>query len=721
MKICDMGVNIPRVVYEWSAAIDRICRFCRSDDQDKPAALVDFYFKGILLQQSGDSLGLNPQQLAAVKYIDGPLLVLAGAGSGKTRVITQKIAYLIRDCRIKAGHITAVTFTNKAAREMKSRVSEALGKAETRGLIVSTFHNLGLRILRKDHKALGYKSGFSVFDATDTLVLLKGLYAQDSASNVDDAEQARWRISRWKNDFVLPEQAIVEAENDIDARYARLYERYQRQLKAYNAVDFDDLIMQPVILFQENHQVLERWQRRMHYLLVDEYQDTNASQYQLVKLLLGSRARLTAVGDDDQSVYAWRGARPENLALLQEDYPRLKLIKLEQNYRSSRRILKCANHLIRNNPHVFEKQLWSELGHGDPLRIIETGSAEAEAERVVVELNTHKFQKRSRFSDYAILYRGNSQSRIFEKYLREMQIPYVVSGGTSFFERAEIKDIMAYLRLLANPDDDTAFLRIVNTPRREIGAATLEKLGDYATKRNISLMDASFEFGLQQVLNERAFSKLQQFSNWVVKTNDDANRGDPVAVARSMVMEIGYEDWLKDQSSDLKVAEKRMENVYELLDWLARLAKEEKGENLGELVAHMTLMDILERNQEEEQAEAVYLMTLHAAKGLEFPYVYMVGVEEETLPHRTSIMEDSLEEERRLTYVGITRAQRQLTLTYAKKRRRYGEDVDCEPSRFLAELPAEEVEWEGGGREVDEEKSRERGRAHLASLKDLLA
>ncbi len=673
------------------------------------------------MQQSGEVFGLNPQQQAAVKYIDGPLLVLAGAGSGKTRVITQKIGYLIRDCGIKANHITAVTFTNKAAREMKGRVAETLGKKESRGLIVSTFHNLGLRILRKDHKILGYKTGFSVFDATDTLSILKGLYAQDSASNVDDAEEARWQISRWKNDFVLPEQAIVQAENDIEARFARLYERYQRQLKAYNAFDFDDLIMQPVILFQENHEVLERWQKRMHYLLVDEYQDTNASQYQLVKLLLGHRARLTAVGDDDQSVYAWRGARPENLALLQQDYPQLKVIKLEQNYRSSRRILKCANTLIANNPHVFEKQLWSELGHGDQIRIIECNSADGEAERVVVELNTHKFQKRSNFSDYAILYRGNSQSRIFEKYLREMRIPYVVSGGTSFFERSEVKDVMAYLRLLANPDDDTAFLRIVNTPRREIGASTLEKLGDYATQRNLSLMDASFEFGLQQLLNQRSFFKLQQFTNWITKMNDDATRGDPVAVARSMVMEIGYDDWLKDQCSDLKVAERRMENVHELLDWLGRLAEEEKGETLGELVAHMTLMDILERNNEEENADAVYLMTFHAAKGLEFPYVYMVGVEEETLPHRTSIMEDSLEEERRLAYVGITRAQRELTLTYATHRRRYGEDIECEPSRFLAELPEEEVEWIGGNREVDEEKSRERGRAHLASLKDLLA
>ncbi len=665
--------------------------------------------------------GLNPQQRQAAEYISGPMLVLAGAGSGKTRVITQKIAYLIRDCQIKPMHIAAVTFTNKAAREMKARVSGLLGKGETRGLIVSTFHNLGLRILGLEHKHLGYKAGFSVFDATDTLVLIKGLYQQESLSNVDDAEDARWQISRWKNDFISPEQAMSLAENDMELKHAILYGRYQRQLKAYNAFDFDDLILQPVVLFKNHPEVLEKWQKRIHYLLVDEYQDTNASQYQLVKLLLGTHARLTAVGDDDQSVYAWRGARPENLALLSEDYPKLKLVKLEQNYRSTSRILKCANHLIDNNPHAFEKKLWSDLGLGENIRIIECTSAEGEAERVTAELNTHKFQKRKKFSDYAILYRGNHQSRIFEKYLREMQIPYVVSGGTSFFERAEVKDIMGYLRLLANPDDDTAFLRIVNTPRREIGASTLEKLGEYANFRDVSLFAASFEMGLSHILNERALTKLQNFTNWITLLSDNAERGNPVAVARDMVKEIGYENWLQEQSSDLKVAEKRMENVYELLDWLDRLYRDEKGENLGELVAHMSLMDILERNKEEAQTDAVSLMTLHAAKGLEFPYVFMVGVEEETLPHRTSIMEDNLEEERRLAYVGITRAQKELFITYAKHRRRYGEDIECDPSRFLNELPEDEIEWQGGGRKVDEVTAKKRGRDHLAALKDMLA
>jgi len=665
--------------------------------------------------------GLNAEQRSAVEFISGPMLVLAGAGSGKTRVITQKIAYLIRDCGIKPIHICAVTFTNKAAREMKARVKTLLGKGETRGLIVSTFHNLGLRILGIEHKSLGYKAGFSVFDATDTLVLIKGLYASESLSNVDDAEDARWAISRWKNDFISPEQAISNAENDIEIKHAMLYARYQRQLKAYNAFDFDDLILQPVVLFKQHPEVLEKWQHRIHYLLVDEYQDTNASQYQLVKLLLSNHGRLTAVGDDDQSVYSWRGARPENLALLNEDYPKLKLIKLEQNYRSTSRILKCANHLIQHNPHAFEKQLWSDLGLGSNIRIIECPGADGEAERVTVELNNHKFQKRTKYGDYAILYRGNHQSRIFEKYLREMQIPYVVSGGTSFFERAEVKDIMGYLRLLANQDDDTAFLRIINTPRREIGGSTLEKLGEYANARNVSLFEATFEMGISTILNERAVTKLQNFTNWINLLSDNAERGDPVEVVKDMVKDIGYLNWLEEQSSDIKVAEKRMENVHELTDWLARLYKDEKGKNLGELVAHMSLMDILERNKEEAKEDMVSLMTLHAAKGLEFPYVFMVGVEEECLPHRTSIMEENLDEERRLAYVGITRAQKELTITYAKHRRRYGEDIECEPSRFLSELPPEEIEWEGGGREVDEVAAKERGRNHLAALKDMLA
>ena len=669
---------------------------------------------------------LNPPQKKAVRYLDGPVLVLAGAGSGKTRVITYKIAYLINECDIPARHIAAVTFTNKAAREMKSRISEMMKGKNSRGLMVSTFHTLGLNIIRRELKTLGYKSGFSIFDSADSGTLLRELMRRENEDvDADVVKQMQWQISRWKNALIDPASALAEANVSGDAVLglsATLYESYQRHLKAYNALDFDDLIMQPVHLFQNYPEVLERWQNRIRYLLVDEYQDTNACQYTLVKLLVGPRAAFTVVGDDDQSIYSWRGAQPENLALLKTEYPTLEMIKLEQNYRSYGRILKVANQLIDNNPHVFEKKLWSDMGYGDPIRVIQARDEVHEAERVVSEIISHRFKHRTRHSDYAILYRGNHQSRLFERILREQNVPYRLTGGTSFFAYSEVKDIMAYLRLLVNQDDDNAFLRIVNIPRREIGPTTVKKLASYATKREISLMDACFEMGLTQVMDERTLSKVKQFAEWVVDTGDRAARGDPIAAVREMIQSVGYEEWLKESCKDLKTAERRMENVTELLMWLQNIhEKEDEGEkSLSDMVAHMMLMDIIERNEEEDTRDSVHLMTLHAAKGLEFPNVFLVGMEEELLPHRTSIEEDNLEEERRLAYVGITRAQHNLTFSLATRRKRYGEMIDCAPSRFLDELPADDLVWEGGKIEVDPEERQERGKAHLANLRGLL-
>ncbi|HID81089.1 MAG TPA: ATP-dependent DNA helicase Rep, partial [Thiotrichales bacterium] len=601
---------------------------------------------------------LNPQQLAAVQHTSTPLLVLAGAGSGKTRVITEKIAHLIRQQNYDPRQIAAITFTNKAAREMKARAGKLLKKEERRGLIVSTFHTLGLKIIRSELKNLGYKSGFSIFDSQDSATLLKELSRKEE--NLDMDEAARWQISRWKNDFINPEQALQETDDAKGQFHARLYAHYQRQLHAYNAMDFDDLIVLPVQLFQSHSEVLEKWQNKLRYLLVDEYQDTNACQYRLVKLLAGPQARLTVVGDDDQSIYAWRGARPENLDLLQHDFPALKIIKLEQNYRSCTRILESANQLIANNPHTIEKKLWSALGEGEALQVIPCNSAEHEAERVVSEILKLKFRHRVNHGDCAILYRGNFQSRLFERYLREQNIPYKVSGGTSFFERAEVKDIVAYLRLITNPDDDAAFLRIVNTPRREIGAATLEKLGAYASDRGVSLFSASFEMGLQQRLTERALMRLQRFTDWINEFNRRAEIDNPVSLVRQLVQEINYESWLSEISSNESISEKRMDNINELIEWIGRLAKKNEQQNLSDIIAHMMLMDILERNSEEQQQDAVQLMTLHAAKGLEFPHVFIAGMEEELIPHKTSLDEDMLEEERRLAYVGITRAQKTL-------------------------------------------------------------
>ena len=407
---------------------------------------------------------LNPQQNEAVHYIDGPCLVLAGAGSGKTRVIINKIAYLVKTCGYSPRNIAAVTFTNKAAREMKERLSLELGKKDTRGLTVSTFHTLGLTIIKREYKTLGIKKGFTLFDGTDTLSLLKELTEKELDEDKDQLNMLQSMISNCKNDLIIPDQAIAQAKDGKEVLFAHLYKRYQLQLSAYNALDFDDLIMVPTLLLKNNSEVRERWQNRFHYLLIDEYQDTNTSQYELVKVLTGSRGRFTVVGDDDQSIYSWRGARPQNLVLLKTDFPSLRLIKLEQNYRSSSRILRCANILIANNPHVYDKTLFSALADGPMLRVIYGKNEEHEAERVVAEIVRHKFMNKTAYSEFAILYRGNFQARVFEKALMTNRIPYKISGGTSFFSRSEIKDIMAYLKLLVNPDDDTSFLRVVNTP-----------------------------------------------------------------------------------------------------------------------------------------------------------------------------------------------------------------------------------------------------------------
>jgi ATP-dependent DNA helicase Rep len=664
---------------------------------------------------------LNPRQDEAVKYVSGPCLVLAGAGSGKTRVITRKIAYLVQTCGYKARHIAAVTFTNKAAREMKERVSQGLGKTESRGLIVSTFHTLGLNIIRREYRSLGLKAGVSLFDDQDQLALLKELTEAQLEGDKDLLRQLLSAISNWKNDLMPPEQAKLQARGEQQQLFAFCYEKYQQQMKAYNALDFDDLILLPVILFRRDLDARQRWQARIRYLLVDEYQDTNTSQYELVKLIVGERGRFTVVGDDDQSIYSWRGAKPQNLVLLGQDFPQLRLIKLEQNYRSTNRILHAANILIANNPHVYEKSLFSSLPDGEKLKVILANHEEHEAERVTGEIIAHKFLNHTQFSDYAILYRGNHQSRLIEKYLMQNRIPYKLSGGTSFFARVEIKDVMAYLRVLVNSDDDNAFLRIVNTPRREIGPATLEKLGSYANMRGKSLFEASFELGLEQTLSGKGLERLRRFTQWLVALSDQAERGDTVEVVRSLVRDIHYEDWLYETSTSPKAAEMRMKNVSDLYTWIVADLEgdnpDQEVKTLKEVVQRLTLRDMMERGEDTNDSDAVQLMTLHASKGLEFPYVYLIGTEEGILPHQTSIDEDNIEEERRLMYVGITRAQRELTFILCKERRQFGELVKPSQSRFLDELPYEDIEWEQKKKTMTQEERMEKGQAHIANLR----
>ena len=665
---------------------------------------------------------LNPRQQEAVDYISGPLLVLAGAGSGKTSVITRKIAYLIERCGIKAHNIAAVTFTNKASREMKERVSSLVKRSATRGLTVSTFHNLGLNIIRKEHKTLGFKKGFSLFDDQDTKSLLKSLMLHNN-EDVDQVDTVQNTISNWKNEMVSPEQALVQAQGPADVLAARAYDAYSQSLKAYNAVDFDDLILLPAQLFLNHPEVLERWQNKIRYLLVDEYQDTNTSQYLLVKMLVGIRGALTVVGDDDQSIYSWRGARPENLNQLQLDFPSLKVVKLEQNYRSTGRILKAANSVISNNPHVFDKTLWSDMGYGELIRVVFNADEDAECERVATEILDQHLRLRRQFKDFAILYRGNHQARLLEVKLQSYQIPYKLNGGTSFFGRAEIKDIMSYMKVLVNPDDDNAFLRIINLPRREIGPTTLLKLGEYANTRQISLFNACDELGLEQVLPPAAVERLRRFNNWLQGILEECERGDPINGITKMIDDIDYAGWIRQNSSSDIVGDKRMQNVWILVEslrsTLERLQEDDPDAGIRETIARLILMDIMERQEEEDDSDKVQLMTLHASKGLEFPYVYLIGMEEELLPHRNSIESGDIEEERRLAYVGITRAKQELTLTLARQRKQYGEKIDCAPSRFIEEIPQDDLVYEGKG-DVCETTNRARGRATLSGLRDML-
>ncbi len=666
---------------------------------------------------------LNDAQQSAVTYVSGPCLVLAGAGSGKTRVITNKIAHLVRECDVPARQIAAVTFTNKAAREMKERVGQTLGKQEARGLKVCTFHTLGLTIIKAHVKELGLKPGFSLFDDKDSTALLNDLTEDTIDGDKDQLKLLQSCISNWKNDLLLPDALAKKATSTGEREFAEAYRHYQNHLRAYNALDFDDLILLPTLLLKTNEAVRLKWQSKIRYLLVDEYQDTNTSQYELVKLLVGERARFTVVGDDDQSIYSWRGARPQNLHLLQQDFPKLNVIKLQQNYRSSGRILHCANILIQNNPHLFDKTLFSEMGYGEPLRVLSAKNEEHEAERVVAELIAHKFMNRTSYKDYAILYRGNHQSRLFEKLLMSNRIPYKINGGMSFFGRTEVKDIMAYLRLLVNQDDDNAFLRIVNTPNRGIGRATLEKLGNFANQVGISLFAATTHSGLSGVLGESAYQRVAGFGRWVVETSDNVVRGDSKAVLRDMIRSMQYEEFLYEHSPSPKAAEMAMANVSTLFGWVTDMLE---GNDLDapmtmqEVVNRLILRDMMERGEEDSEADQVQLMTLHASKGLEFPIVFLVGMEEGLLPHQSSIDEDNVEEERRLAYVGITRAQREMIFSLAKERRQFGEVINPEPSRFLYELPVDDVVWEEKKTKPTADQQKKTNEAGLASLKAML-
>ncbi|MBS0307345.1 MAG: UvrD-helicase domain-containing protein [Proteobacteria bacterium] len=650
---------------------------------------------------SSPPFGLNPPQREAVNYMDGPCLVLAGAGSGKTRVITQKIANLIEQCGYEAKNIAALTFTNKAASEMQERIAKLLKEPkQAKQLTVSTFHSLGVNILRREAAELGLKDRFSIMDSDDCFSLVQDLSATTDKQLIRRIQSA---MSLWKNGLISPDEALKNARDEDEAQAARIYRNYVATLSAYQAVDFDDLIRLPVELFRDKEAVRDRWQRKLRYLLVDEYQDTNTCQYELVKLLvtgLGKKPMFTAVGDDDQAIYAWRGATIENLKTLQVDFPDLKVIKLEQNYRSTTRILQAANAVIANNTKLFEKALWSEHGLGDPIKVLGMQDDEQEAEQVTMMLSVHKFERRAKFSDYAILYRGNHQARVIEQALRKERIPYAISGGQSFFDRAEIKDIVSYLRLVANGDDDPAFIRAVTTPKRGVGQATLETLGAFAGQWQCSLFEAVFKGGIESKLAERQLVPLRDFCNFINQLEARASkRGeDAGALLDEMMKEIHYEAYLYD-AFDERQAQNKWQNVLDFTTWLKEKGKGGKDgadpeKSLLELTQMVALMTMLEGRDQEP--DAVRMSTLHASKGLEYPHVFLVGVEEGILPHKgdpdapVETLAARIEEERRLMYVGITRAQRSLHITWCKKRKRARDTVHCDVSRFIKEMKLDE-------------------------------
>lgn len=654
---------------------------------------------------------LNPQQKAAVTYTDGPLLVLAGAGSGKTRVIIHKIVHLIEQ-GCQANRIVAVTFTNKAAQEMKQRIQSLMPVNQRRGLKIATFHTLGLHILKQTPALYGLNKTFSILDSEDCLNIIQTFLPPARKRDREELLRIQQQISAWKNALETPQSASGDAEL-ID-----FYVKYDQTLRTYQAVDFDDLIGLPVMLLRDHIEIREHWQKRIQHLLIDEYQDSNEAQYQLVKLLVGQAGALTAVGDDAQSIYAWRGAKPENLLHLERDFPQLKRIKLEQNYRSTGRILHAANQLITHNQSLFEKRLWSELGPGDLIRVLCCKDGQDEAEQVIADLINHRLRHGLPYHHYAILYRGNHQARLFENTLRLQSIPYRITGGDSWFARTEIKDMLAYMRLLCHERDDVAFLRICNTPKRGIGTATLEALSLYAKDKQHNLYPCSHHLGFLSPLNEKSRKAMDAFQNWFNAYRARSQKEPIIPVLYDMVKTMGYEDHLLDLHETPQKAQRCLDNVYELIQWVEKLLEKNPEHQLSDVLNTLMLIDILGQNKDADQ-DAVQLMTLHASKGLEFPCVYLVGMEEELLPHRTSIETDQVEEERRLAYVGITRAQQHLTLTLAKQRRRAGALHHCTPSRFLDELPHDDMEWFGRSTATPEQAFA-RAQTHLAGLREML-
>ncbi len=652
---------------------------------------------------------MNPAQLEAVHHLSGPCLVLAGAGSGKTRVIVHKIARLL-DAGHAPAQIAAITFTNKAAAAMRQRARALVGGKAAGRLAISTFHSLGVRMLREHGERVGLKPNFSILDSDDVLGVLK-----DAGGTTDNALARRWQwaIGAWKNRGLTSDGAEADALSGEGAEggsredalvAARVMKRYEERLAAYQAADFDDLVVLPMKLLERDTEVRDAWRERLCYILVDEYQDTNGVQYELLKLLASERGAFTAVGDDDQSIYGWRGATIDNLRRLPVDYPKLRVIALEQNYRSTGSILAAANAVIGHNPKLFEKKLWSDLGAGEPVAIVECDDEAHEADRVVSRIEALRSSGASS-KDIAVLYRANHQARVFEQALRKAAIPYKVSGGQSFFDRAEIRDLCAWLRLIVNPDDDPAFLRAVTSPKRGIGHQTLAALGTFASRWKASLFEALFAESLVESLSSRAVAGLHEFGRCVNDLQERAGAttgaDDAKALLLGWLKDIGYEEHLHDGEDSPPLAAARWNNVLEFIDWMARRCGGKGSVATGDeepattvLAVAQTISVIISLAERGDDQDVVTLSTLHAAKGLEWPHVVLASVNEGLLPFANDDEAGAaarLEEERRLMYVGITRARATLAVGVLRRRKRGRQMQAALPSRFIAEMKLHEA------------------------------
>ncbi|TGU70810.1 ATP-dependent DNA helicase Rep [Geomonas terrae] len=671
---------------------------------------------------------LNPEQLAAVKQTEGALLVLAGAGSGKTGVITYRIAHLILNLKVPADRILAVTFTNKAAKEMKERVEHLVGRRDSKGIVLSTFHSLGVRVLKRDIERLGYKKNFSIYSTSDQVGLVRQIVREvNTDSKKYDPESIIWRISGAKNKLIPPDRFTPNPLDDVDMMAALVYPRYQSALKAFNAIDFDDIIMLTAELLQHHPPVLKHWQERFSYLMVDEYQDTNSSQYLLVNLLAAGSGNLCVVGDDDQSIYGWRGADVGNILDFEKDFKGCRTIKLEQNYRSTGNILDAANSVIGNNKIRKAKRLWTASGQGPLIDLCIVQDDEEEATSVVERIQLERFKKDVPYSDFAILYRTNAQSRAFEEQLRFEDIPYVLVGGTQFFERKEVKDSLSYLKVIANPLDEVALLRIVNFPRRGIGDSTVIRINQWSLEKEIPLFEAFSRVAEIEGVADNIKEKVHAFHQTLLDAAESFKEEGGLAERGKILFEkLKIEEEIFRTIDDQKAARRKVENVEQIINSMAAYEERVPQATLGGFIEKVSLMDedrFSGKDKKDHGKDAVTLMSLHSSKGLEFPFVFLVGMEDEILPHKRAIYEDdTIDEERRLCYVGITRARQQLVMTRTLYRKKYGKLEERVPSRFLEEIPSNvlNVQQSGVAREVTPEEAEKSAEDFFAKMKAMM-